>query len=215
MMLMTPPGVYAPQHDTWLLTEALDRENITEGTVVLDIGTGSGALAIAAARSGAGQVTAVDISPLAVATVRLRSRLEGLRIHVMRGDLLTSVADRRFDLIVANPPYVPSPAARRGRAVAWNAGVDGRALLDQICRDAPPLLRPGGALLLVHSALCGVEKTVERLGRAGLRAAVTGRRLIPFGPVLREQAAWLEARGLIEPGGEKEELVVIRAERAW
>ncbi|MFE9006706.1 HemK2/MTQ2 family protein methyltransferase [Streptomyces sp. NPDC007875] len=215
MMLMTPPGVYAPQHDTWLLTEALDRENITEGTVVLDIGTGSGALAIAAARSGAGQVTAVDISPLAVATVWLRSRLEGLRIHVMRGDLLTSVADRRFDLIVANPPYVPSPAARRGRAVAWNAGVDGRALLDQICRDAPPLLRPGGVLLLVHSALCGVEETVERLGRAGLRAAVTGRRLIPFGPVLREQAAWLEARGLIEPGGEKEELVVIRAERAW
>ncbi|WP_413803528.1 HemK2/MTQ2 family protein methyltransferase [Streptomyces iranensis] len=215
MMLMPPPGVYAPQHDTWLLTEALHRENITEDTAVLDIGTGSGALAIAAARSGAGQVTAVDISPLAVATAWLRSRLEGLRIHVMRGDLLTSVADRRFDLIVANPPYVPSPAARRGRAVAWNAGVDGRALLDQICRDAPPLMRPGGVLLLVHSALCGVGETVERLGRAGLRAAVTDRRLIPFGPVLREQAAWLEARGLVEPGREKEELVVIRAERAW
>ncbi|BBJ47302.1 methyltransferase [Streptomyces antimycoticus] len=214
-MLITPPGVYAPQHDTWLLTDALRRENIAEDTAVRDVGTGSGALAIAAARSGAGQVTAVDISPLAVATAWLRSRLEGLRIHVMRGDLLTSVADRRFDLIVANPPYVPSPAARRGRAAAWNAGVDGRALLDQICRDAPPLLRPGGVLLLVHSALCGVEGTVERLGRAGLRAAVTDRRLIPFGPVLREQAAWLEARGLIEPGGEKEELVVIRAERAW
>ncbi|MBO3682534.1 HemK2/MTQ2 family protein methyltransferase [Streptomyces sp. NEAU-YJ-81] len=215
MMLMTPPGVYAPQHDTWLLTEALNRENITEGTAVLDIGTGSGALAIAAARRGAGQVTAVDVSPLAVVTAWLHSRLEGLRIQVMRGDLLTSVADRRFDLIVANPPYVPSPAARRGRALAWNAGVDGRALVDQICQDAPPLLHPDGVLLMVHSALCGIEETVERLGRAGLRrVAVTDRRLIPFGPVLREQAAWLEARGLIEPGEEKEELVVIRAERA-
>ncbi|MGO4747618.1 HemK2/MTQ2 family protein methyltransferase, partial [Streptomyces sp. 2MCAF27] len=180
MVLMTPPGVYAPQHDTWLLTEALRRENITEDTAVLDVGTGSGALAIAAARRGAGRVTAVDVSALAVATAWLNSRLEGLRIQVMRGDLLTPVADRCFDLIVANPPYVPSPAARRGRAVAWNAGVDGRELVDRICRDAPPLLRPGGVLLLVHSALCGVEGTVRRLGQAEMRAAVVDRRLIPF-----------------------------------
>ncbi|MGY0063881.1 HemK2/MTQ2 family protein methyltransferase [Streptomyces sp. LZ34] len=214
MVLMTPPGVYAPQHDTWLLTEALRRENITEDTAVLDVGTGSGALAIAAARRGAGRVTAVDVSALAVATAWLHARLEGLRIQVMRGDLLTPVADRCFDLIVANPPYVPSPGARRGRAVAWNAGVDGRALVDRICRDAPPLLRLGGVLLLVHSALCGVEGTVRRLGQADMRAAVVDRRLIPFGPVLRERAAWLEGRGLIEPGEETEELVVIRAERA-
>ncbi|QKV90666.1 methyltransferase [Streptomyces sp. NA02950] len=213
MMLRTPPGVYAPQHDTWLLTEALERENLTGDTAVLDVGTGSGALAVAAARCGAGRVTAVDVSALAVATAWFRARLEGLRIQVIRGDLLDPVASRRFDLIVANPPYVPSPDARHGRAVAWNAGVDGRAMIDRICRDAPPLLRPGGVLLLVQSALCGVEGTVEWLGRADMRAAVVDRRLIPFGPVLRGQAAWLEARGLIEPDEEKEELVVIRAER--
>ncbi len=198
-MLMTPPGVDAPQHDTWLLTEALHRENITEDTAVLDIGTGSGALAIAAARAGAGQVTAVDVSPLAVATAWLHARLEGLRINVMRGDLLTSVADRHFDLIIANPPYVPSPDVRRGRAVAWNAGVDGRALVDQICQDAPLLLHPGGVLLLVHSALCGIEATVERLGRVGLGAAATDGRLIPFGPVLCGQAAWLEPPRSVSP----------------
>jgi release factor glutamine methyltransferase len=69
-------------------------------------------------------------------------------------------------------------------------------------------------LLLVHSALCGVEGTVRRLGQAEMRAVVVGRRLIPFGPVLRERVEWLEGRGLIEPGEETEELVVIRAERA-
>lgn len=134
MMLTTPPGVYAPQHDTWLLTEALQREKLAGDTAVLDIGTGSGALALAAARHGAGRVTAVDVSARAVATAWVRARLEGLRIQVMRGDLLSPVADRRFDLIVANPPYIPSPEAPRGRAVAWTAGIDGRPRADRTGR---------------------------------------------------------------------------------
>ncbi|MET8183443.1 HemK2/MTQ2 family protein methyltransferase [Streptomyces sp. NPDC005336] len=218
MMLMSAPGVYTPQDDTWLLAQALHREPITADTTVLDVGTGSGVLALEAARRGAAHVTAVDISALAVAAARLHARLSGLRVRVVRGDLLTPVADRRFDLIVANPPYVPSAAGRRGRrgrALAWDAGADGRALLDQICEDGPPRLRPGGVLLLVHSGLCGVDRTLRQLERAGLRAAVADRRLVPFGPVLRERAGWLESRGLIAPGEEKEELVVIRAEQPW
>ncbi|MGW7695091.1 HemK2/MTQ2 family protein methyltransferase [Streptomyces asiaticus] len=217
MVFRTPPGVYAPQDDTWLLAEALLREDITADTAVLDVGTGSGALALIAAGRGAAQVTAVDVSPLAVGATWLRARLKGLPVRVLQGDLLTPVADRRFDLIVANPPYVPVAGRRirRGRGVAWRAGEDGRAVVDRICRDAPPLLRPGGVLLLVHSGLCGPGRTVERLESAGtgLRAAVADRRTIPFGPVLREQAPWLAAHGLIAPGDTKEELVVIRAER--
>ncbi|MCG0285509.1 HemK2/MTQ2 family protein methyltransferase [Streptomyces sp. PSAA01] len=214
MMFKTPPGVYAPQDDTWLLAEALLRERITAGTAVLDVGTGSGALALVAAGRGAAQVTAVDVSPLAVGATWLRARLKGLPVRVLHGDLLTPVADRGFDLIVANPPYVPVAGRwTRGRGLAWRAGADGRALLDRICRDAPPLLRPGGVLLLVHSALSGTERTVAQLTESGLRAAVADRRTIPFGPVLRAQAPWLEAQGLIAPGETKEELVVIRAER--
>ncbi|MFS7872693.1 HemK2/MTQ2 family protein methyltransferase [Streptomyces asiaticus] len=217
MVFKTPPGVYAPQDDTWLLSEALLREDITADTAVLDVGTGSGALALAAAGRGAAQVTAVDVSPLAVGATWLRARIKGLPVRVLQGDLLTPVADRGFDLIVANPPYVPVAGRRirRGRGVAWRAGADGRAVVDRICRDAPPLLRPGGVLLLVHSGLCGPDRTVEQLesAGAGLRAAVADRRTIPFGPVLREQAPWLEAHGLIAPGETKEELVVIRAER--
>ncbi|MER8153566.1 HemK2/MTQ2 family protein methyltransferase [Streptomyces sp. NPDC094472] len=215
MVFKTLPGVYAPQDDTCLLAEALLREHITAGTAVLDVGTGSGALALVAAGRGAAQVTAVDVSPLAVGATWLRARLKGLPVRVLHGDLLTPVAGRGFDLIVANPPYVPVAGrrARRGRGLAWRAGADGRALLDRICRDAPPLLRPGGVLLLVHSALSGAERTVAQLTESGLRTAVADRRTIPFGPVLRAQAPWLEAQGLIAPGETKEELVVIRAER--
>ncbi|WP_413804807.1 hypothetical protein [Streptomyces sp. OE57] len=72
---------------------------------------------------------------------------------------------------------IAAGAGVRGVADEWRISVwpsgwrrsGGRALVDQIWQDAPPLLRPRGVLLLVHSALCGIEVTVEWLGRAGLR----------------------------------------------
>ncbi|GHK01954.1 methyltransferase [Streptomyces sp. Y2F8-2] len=209
----TPPGVYEPQEDTWLLTRALRREEITPGADVLDLGTGSGALALEAARLGA-RVTAVDISWRAVLAARVNALLSGQRISVRRGDLTAAVPGRRFDLVVSNPPYVPSPVAGspRGSARAWDAGWDGRLLLDRICDAAPGYLRAHGVLLLVHSALSGVDETLDRLTSAGLSAGVTDRVPIPFGRVLRSRLAWLRQRGL--PADDMvEELVVVRAVR--
>ncbi|MFF4014602.1 HemK2/MTQ2 family protein methyltransferase [Streptomyces sp. NPDC001843] len=210
------PGVYAPQDDTELLAEALSGEPLDPGARVLDVGTGSGALALVAARRGA-RVTAVDVSRRAVWTARLNAWLARLPVRIRRGNLFGPVRGRSFDMILANPPYVPAPDARpepRGRSRAWDAGRDGRLVLDRICRDAPALLRPGGILLIVHSALSGPDRTLELLRAAGLKAAVTRRRWIAFGPVLRARQAWLRERGLLSAADEKEELVVIRAERA-
>lgn len=215
MNLLVLPGVYPPQDDTELLAGALAAEPLHPGARVLDLGTGSGALALAAARRGT-RVTAVDVSWRAVCTARLNAWLAGLRVRIVRGNLFRPVAGQSFDLILANPPYVPAPAAEReprGAARAWDAGLDGRLVLDRICRDAPALLGPGGVLLVVHSVLSGPHHTVERLRSAGMKAAVVERRWIALGPVLRARQAWLRAQGLLSRSDDKEELVVIRAER--
>jgi release factor glutamine methyltransferase len=212
--LIALPGVYTPQDDTALLQYALDRETLSPRATVLDVGTGTGVLALAAASRGA-CVTAVDISRRAVWTARLNAFLARTPLRVLHGDLTAPVAGRTFDLILTNPPYVPGPGMPppRGPARAWEAGRDGRLILDRICREAPPLLRRGGVLLMVHSALSGVATTLERMQAAGLAAEVTERRYVALGPVLRARRTWLCEKGMLGDDGEKEELVVIRAER--
>ncbi|GAA4883315.1 HemK2/MTQ2 family protein methyltransferase [Kitasatospora terrestris] len=215
-LLLKPPGVYPAQGDTSLLVEALRRERPAPGSSLLDLGTGTGAVALAAAELGAA-VTAVDLSRLALATAWLNARLRHLRLKVRHGDLTSPVAGDRFDYIVSNPPYVPSELTgppRRGIARAWDAGPTGRLLLDRICRQAPRLLTPGGVLLIVQSSLANPDATLDALHRAGLRAGLVAARRQRFGPVMSERADWFEERGLIAPGEREETLVVVRGVRA-
>jgi release factor glutamine methyltransferase len=209
--LVTPPGVFRPISDTWLLADTLDGEPLLPGARVLDLCSGSGALAIRAARRA--DATAVDVSRRAVATIRLNAALNGVKVRALRGDLFGAVPGERFNAIVSNPPYVPAPSDElpsRGRARAWDAGRDGRAVLDRICEQAPDHLRPGGVLLVVHSSLLGYERTAELLSRGGLAVDLAAQERGPLGPLMEGRRAHLEATGMLEGGRREEDVLVVR-----
>ncbi|MEY7970625.1 HemK2/MTQ2 family protein methyltransferase [Saccharomonospora xinjiangensis] len=212
MMLVRPPGVYRPQDDTDLLAEALTEVTLPPRARVLDVGTGTGALAVTAAAAGAAEVTALDVSRRALLAAWVNARVRRLPVTVHRGDVSCAPPQGPFDLVLANPPYVPWPGSRR-RSPRWDAGSDGRAVIDPLCAAVPALLSDRGRFLLVQSSLSGVEATLAALAGAGLAASVVAGRLVPFGPVLRRRARYLEQRGLIAEGQREEELVVIRADR--
>lgn len=195
-----------------MLAQRLGDES-SRSSHVLDLCTGSGALAVAAGLGGAAAVTAVDISRRAVLAARLNAVLNRVRVRVLHSDLFAALGEQRFDVIVSNPPYLPSARANlpeRGLERAWEAGNDGRALVDRIIAEAPRRLSPGGSLLLVHSSVCGVARTIDGLSGAGLEARVVERHRGPYGPLLAARADELERRGLLAPGNREEEMVVLR-----
>jgi release factor glutamine methyltransferase len=213
MRLLTVPGVFSPISDSWMLARAV-RDEVARrgpGARVLDVCTGSGVVGVSAALAGA-RVTSVDVSRRAVACAWLNARLNGTRLRAVRGDLLGPAGDAPFDVIAANPPYVPAeteelPAS--GPERAWDAGRDGRVLLDRLLSEAPSRLAPDGVLVVVHSDLIGGDETLERMRAAGLDADVAVRERGPLGPLMRER----QRRGIIPPEVEDEDVVVLRGRR--
>lgn len=218
--LSVDPGVYAPQQDSRMLIDAATRHPRTSGGAAVDLCTGSGVVAIALATAGA-TVSAFDISSRAVACARANAAAAGVHVEVRHGSVPDAVARGPYDLVVSNPPYVPTPARTAheripegaGPAWAWNAGQDGRLVLDPICRAAPRLLASGGSVLLVQSEFCGIDQTLNALRAVGMAASVVASQSIPFGPVLTARARWLEQTGRLAPGCRVETLVVIRADK--
>lgn len=209
MRLVIPPGVFRPPSDAFLLARVLTTH--APGADVVDVCTGSGILAVAAGLAGARRVTAIDVSRRAVLAVRLNGALNGVRVHARRGDLLAAVPGRRFDVIVANPPYLPAVTERpAGIERATEAGPDGRRFLDRLIDAAPDHLRPGGVLLVVHSSVNGTDRSLERLERAGLVPDVAAAHHGTLGPILSARAPLLERRGLLAPGDREEDVVVVR-----
>ncbi|MEV6063173.1 HemK2/MTQ2 family protein methyltransferase [Nocardia asteroides] len=214
MRVIRAPGVYRPQADTWMLCRALRELAPARGARVLDACAGTGALTVAAAAAGAHSLTAIDLSRRALLSTWLNCRLRGIAVDLLHGDFSAALHLPRFDLVLANPPYVPAAASRpRGAALAWDAGPDGRSVLDRLCATLPDLLTERGVGLIVHSAISDPDRSLTQLRERGADAQVVATGTVPFGPVLRARAGWLTGQGYLAPGQRDEELVVIRVDR--
>ena len=151
--LAVNPSVLIPRPETELLVElALEREFRS----CVDLGTGSGAVALALKHARpAARVLAVEASAAALVVARRNALKHNLQVDLRHGRWFEPLAGERFDLIVANPPYVAAgdahlPALRHEPQSALVGGADGLDAIREIARGAPAHLARGGWLLLEH-----------------------------------------------------------------
>lgn len=138
--------IYDPREDSYLIQKHV--KSYAWGNV-LDMGTGSGILALEAQKY-AQKVLAVDIDPACVERVRERG------IPAQVSDLFSSIEPQQFDLIIFNPPYLPEePKEPADSARATTGGKKGYELIERFLKQAKKYLAPTGKILLVFSSLSG------------------------------------------------------------
>ena len=165
-------AVLIPRPDTEVLVElAVERAQAFASPRIVDLGTGSGIVAISLARRCPdAQVTATDVSAAALDVARANAIRHGAAVRFVEGDWFAPLGNERFDLVVSNPPYVVEgdphlqlnglPFEPRRALTDGIAGGDGLACIRRIVAAAPAHLRAGGWLLMEH----GYDQTVEVRG---------------------------------------------------
>ena len=172
------PDVYQPAEDSHLLGDAAcDGLADAEGSLVLEVGTGSGYVAGRIDAETPARVVAADLNPHAVR----QAREEGL--ETVRADLVAPFADGAFDAVVFNPPYLPTDPDNEWddwMERALSGGEDGRAVIDPFLERVPRVLAPDGAVYLLVSSLTGVDEVVEEAGEHGFSAVAVADESFPF-----------------------------------
>lgn len=176
------PAVLIPRPDTEILAlETLRLAKALPEATALDLGTGSGAIAVALAKNHAGlRVTAVDLSAEALAVAARNAKKHGVaeRVVFLQGDLFAPLpAGARFDFIVSNPPYIPTsalpllpPGVRDFEPkAALDGGPSGYQVIERLIAGAPAFLKPKGHLLL-EIGIDQEQPVRERLARSGYYA---------------------------------------------
>ena len=158
LRLRVTPNVLIPRQDTETLVEAalIDLRQRPGEPEVLDLCAGSGCIGLSlASLAPHARVTLADVSREALDVARDNMRILGLKTELRQGDLFEAVDDRRYDVIVSNPPYIPRPAldglqreVRFEPRLALDGGEDGLDCYRRISAGAAAHLNPGGSLYL-------------------------------------------------------------------
>jgi release factor glutamine methyltransferase len=172
LVLGVAPGVFVPRPETEVLVERA-LEVLGEEPVVVDVGTGTGAVALAVKRFRPdAKVWAADVSEAAVRVARANTSRHALEVEVLEGDLFSPLPTDlrgRVDLVVSNPPYVTreeyDSLPEEVRAEPFEALVGGTDLHRRLAQEAPVWLRPGGWLVMEIGASQGDEVRTLLEGR--------------------------------------------------
>ena len=180
--------VYEPREDSFLLEKAVAAYAFGR---VLDMGTGSGIQAIAAAaKPEVSAVVAVDVNQEALRQARANAFAEGAgKIEFKESDLFSALAGEKFDTIAFNPPYLPATPEETVGDIALESGESGRGLTERFLAEFEAHLNAKGIVLLLQSSVRGWEKPKKDLGGKGFAVETAGREKFFF-----EEIVVLKAR---------------------
>jgi len=147
------PGVYPPSDDSYLLIESIDLDNHRKA---LDMGCGTGIIALHLAKQGL-DVTAVDISERAIENTLINSKMNRIKLQIIRSDLFENVNDK-YDLITFNPPYLPTS----NEDPSWDGGDRGIEIIDRFFADAYRYLEKEGEIYIIASSLTDMKLVEEK-----------------------------------------------------
>lgn len=174
LILQLPPDAKPPGSDTAFLCESVEW---IEGASVLVVGCGAGLVPLVAARAGC-NVMATDINSSACSSTLRNAQLNELdtQISVLQSDLFQDLEQRSFDMIVSNPPQLPTPPTHERQdwiGFANNGGTTGRDVLNRLVGEAPDHLSPGGKLVVLHLGILDIGTTLDTMKSRGFHPQVT------------------------------------------
>ena len=168
----THDNVYIPAEDSYLLADNLE---IKQGQSVLEIGTGSGIVAMYASKL-TDKITVTDINFDACELARKNFQKNNIEnIEILFGNLFEPVKNRKFDVILFNTPYLPT---EEGEVLedtinyAFDGGLNGRKVIDLFLDEVGNHLNEGGIVQLIQSSLSGNEETLDKLDELGFIAEI-------------------------------------------
>ena len=176
------PALRPSEYTAALIQGLRARADWVRGVAALEMGSGSGVVLATLGELGAVSLCGVDIEQEAVAiSEALLAKLGyGASSQVFCGDMWRPVAGRRFGLVTANLPHFPMKSAElSGRLPSWSdGGIDGRRLLDPFLDGLPGHLAPGGRAVIAHNAFVDLERSCEKVERAGLSLRIAHTTLV-------------------------------------
>jgi release factor glutamine methyltransferase len=173
--------VYEPAEDSFLLADAALKE-AKPGMRILEVGTGSGFVsAVLLANLKDILLLATEINPHAALCAKANG-VELIRTDLFRG-IRVQIPEKRFDLILFNPPYLPTSKEEKVPGwlnYAFDGGTSGKETLDRFLDEVKDYLKPGGKILVLISSLTGLEAVKEKIKNLGFKVDIVGRKKISF-----------------------------------
>ncbi len=171
-IINTDDNVYIPAEDSYMLADNLQ---IKKGQSVLEIGTGSGIVAMYASRL-TDNITVTDINFDACELARKNFEANDIEnIEILFGNLFEPVENRKFDVILFNTPYLPTEDGEVLEDTinyAFDGGLNGRKVIDLFLNEVGNHLNDGGIVQMIQSSLSGNEETLEKFDNLGFIAEI-------------------------------------------